>query len=138
MERIYTPEKISELKENEVFVFGSNKGGFHNGGAAYFALVNFGAEYGNGEGLQGKSYALPTLDEDFKDLNEEEQTEHIVKFIQYASDNSDKTFYLTKIGCGIAAKPIDYIKRCFHNALNQCGFSIENYPQNLIIPKEFE
>lgn len=138
MERKYTPESINDLNDNEVFVFGSNEGGFHNGGAAYFAYMKFGAEYGKGEGLQGKSYALPTLDENFQDLNEEEQTEHIVKFIQYVSDNSDKTFYLTKIGCGIAARPIEYIKRCFHNALNQCGFSIENYPQNLIIPKEFE
>lgn len=137
MERNYTPENISELKENEIFVFGSNKGGFHNGGAARFALLNFGAEYGNGEGIQGKSYALPTLDENFNELTDDELTEHIITFIQYASDNSDKTFYLTKIGCGIAGKTIEYVREIFHNALNQCGFSINDYPINIIIPKEF-
>ena len=57
-----TPSKINVLKENEIFVFGSNIKGAHLGGAARAAYNKFGAEWGNGEGLQGKSYALPTME----------------------------------------------------------------------------
>lgn len=53
----YTPEKITSLKENEVFVFGSNLNGNHAGGAAYLAVEKFGAQMGNPEGIQGQSYA---------------------------------------------------------------------------------
>ena len=52
----------SVLKENEIFVFGSNIKGAHLGGAARAAYNKFGAEWGNGEGLQGNSYALPTME----------------------------------------------------------------------------
>ena len=58
-----TPSKINVLKQNEIFVFGSNIKGAHLGGAARAAYNKFGAEWGNGEGLQGKSYALPTMEE---------------------------------------------------------------------------
>lgn len=57
-----TPSKINVLKENEIFVFGSNIKGAHLGGAARAAYNKFGAEWGNGEGLQGRSYALPTME----------------------------------------------------------------------------
>ena len=58
-----TPSKTNVLKQNEIFVFGSNIKGAHLGGAARAAYNKFGAEWGNGEGLQGKSYALPTMEE---------------------------------------------------------------------------
>ena len=57
-----TPSKINVLKENEIFVFGSNIKGLHMGGAARAAYNKFGAEWGNGEGLQGSSYASPNMD----------------------------------------------------------------------------
>lgn len=57
----YTPERITELKANEVFVFGSNLAGAHAGGAARVALDKFGAVWGQGVGLQGQSYAIPTM-----------------------------------------------------------------------------
>ncbi len=57
-----TPTVINVLGENEIFVFGSNIQGAHMGGAARVAYNKFGAEWGNGEGLQGKSYALPTME----------------------------------------------------------------------------
>lgn len=69
MERQYTPENITELKENEVFVFGSNLNGNHTGGAAYLAVEKFGAEMGNAEGIQGQSYAIPTLDKNMERIN---------------------------------------------------------------------
>ncbi|MCB0475658.1 MAG: hypothetical protein KDC69_08275, partial [Flavobacteriaceae bacterium] len=58
-----TPENITELQDNQIFVFGSNLSGNHAGGAAKLASEKFGAETGIGEGLTGQSYALPTLDE---------------------------------------------------------------------------
>ena len=42
----FTPEQITELKADEVFVFGSNKEGMHGGGAAYYAFKHFGALVG--------------------------------------------------------------------------------------------
>ena len=56
-----TPERITELQPNEIFVFGSNLRGMHGGGAAYVALRKFGAIMGQGVGLQGQSYAIPTM-----------------------------------------------------------------------------
>ena len=61
MSKRYTPEIISELKENEIFVFGSNLAGLHGGGAARAAFNKFGAVWGQGVGFQGQSYAIPTM-----------------------------------------------------------------------------
>ena len=60
-DREYTPDRISELKENEIFVFGSNLAGSHGGGAARFAYNRFGAVWGLGTGIQGQTYAIPTM-----------------------------------------------------------------------------
>jgi hypothetical protein len=59
--RQYTPERITKLKENEIFVFGSNLAGSHGGGAARQAYEHFGAIWGQGVGLQGQSYGIPTM-----------------------------------------------------------------------------
>ena len=95
MNRI-TPEMITRLAPNEVFVFGSNLQGLHYGGAARFAVQNFGAIMGQGVGLQGNSYAIPTMS------GIEIMDEHIKKFCEFAKANSDKRFLVTPIGCGIA------------------------------------
>ena len=58
---LYTPENITELRENEIFVFGSNLRGMHGSGAARVAMNRFGAVWGKGVGLQGRSYAIPTM-----------------------------------------------------------------------------
>ena len=52
-EKRTTPERITQLEENEVFVFGSNLEGAHGGGAALLAWRKFGAIWGQGVGLQG-------------------------------------------------------------------------------------
>lgn len=57
----YTPERIRSLAEDEVFVFGSNLRGWHQGGAAKYAYDCFGAVWGQGIGMQGQSYAIPTM-----------------------------------------------------------------------------
>ena len=60
-EKRTTPERITQLEENEVFVFGSNLEGAHGGGAALLAWRKFGAIWGQGVGLQGQSYGIPTM-----------------------------------------------------------------------------
>ena len=57
-----TPKWITSLQKDEVFVFGSNINGMHGGGAARVAMDKFGAIWGQGEGLQGQSYAIPTME----------------------------------------------------------------------------
>jgi len=96
---------ITSLKPGEVFVFGSNLAGRHGGGAARQAHADFGAEYGIGEGLTGQCYAFPTLGHRLEQLP--------WRTLQTARDNlysacrqhQDKTFLLTKVGCGIAGYP---------------------------------
>lgn len=91
-----TPEYISTLQPNEVFVFGSNVRGMHYGGAAAFAVGRFGAIMGQGEGLQGQSYAIPTME------GMENMQAAVDRFIAFAKEHTELTFLVTPIGCGIA------------------------------------
>ncbi len=91
-----TPEYISSLQPGQIFVFGSNDQGMHTGGAASFALDRFGAICGQGEGLQGQSYAIPTME------GLESTRSAITRFINYANQHHELTFLVTPIGCGIA------------------------------------
>ena len=124
----YTPENITSLFGNEIFVFGSNLNGNHAGGAARTAVDNFGAIIGQAEGLQGHSYAIPTLDKNMEKLPEDELKKYIANFFDFAVANPDKTFYLTKIGCGIAGYDTEYISAIVRSF---------DYPANVIFPKEF-
>jgi hypothetical protein len=87
---------ITHLEPNQVFVFGSNAAGRHAAGAARQAVMSFGAIEGQGEGLQGQSYAIPTMNGD--DVFEQS----LRRFVAFASSRPDLTFFLTKVGCGIA------------------------------------
>jgi hypothetical protein len=95
------------LQPNEVFVFGSNAQGNHGGGAAAFAMHNFGAVWGQGEGMQGQSYAIPTM-EGIDSLQAA-----VWRFIDYADSHPDKRFLVTRIGCGIAGYHVDEIAPLF-------------------------
>ena len=95
--REYTPERITELKPNEIFVFGSNLAGAHGGGAARLAYERFGAIWGQGVGLQGQSYAIPTMQGGVETIKP-----YVDEFIQFAKAHQDLTFLVTRIGCGIA------------------------------------
>ena len=90
------PSEIYSLAPNEVFVFGSNALGMHHGGAARIAYNEFGAEWGNGEGMQGHSYAIPTME------GEHNTMLAIRRFTHYAKDHPELKFMVTPIGCGIA------------------------------------
>lgn len=97
METKYTPEHISSLARNEIFVFGSNLAGRHGGGAAYAAYKKFGAVWGQGVGLFGQSYAIPTMQGGVDTIRP-----NVDEFIQFAKARPELTFYVTRIGCGIA------------------------------------
>ena len=92
-----TPEFITELQPGEIFVFGSNLGGMHAGGAARIAYNNFGAIWGQGGGLQGQSYGIPTMQGGVETVRP-----YVNEFIQFAKDHPELTFLVTRIGCGIA------------------------------------
>lgn len=107
-----TPENITSLKPNEVFVFGSNLGGFHNGGAARTAWQYFGAILGQGIGLQGNSYAIPTMQGGVDTIKP-----YVDEFISFAENHPDMFFYVTRIGCGIAGFKDKEIAPLFTRAL---------------------
>ena len=94
--RVYTPDMISSLKENEVFVFG-NLDGLHGGGAAAAAMRYFGAVWGQGVGMQGQCYAIPTMHGGVDVIKP-----YVDEFIAYARAHQEYFFYVTRIGCGIA------------------------------------
>jgi hypothetical protein len=93
---------------NIVFVFGSNLAGNHAGGAARHALDHWGAIMGIAEGLRGQSYAIPTMDAEFRPLLVGEIAPFVARFLGAAKAYSDHSFLVTAIGCGIAGhKPGD-------------------------------
>lgn len=92
-----SPEFITELDENEVFVFGSNLDGMHAGGAAKIAHNSFGAVWGEGVGFHGRSYAIPTMHGGLNAIKP-----YVDDFIEFARINSEMIFLVTRVGCGIA------------------------------------
>ena len=97
-----SPELITKLADNEIFVFGSNQAGRHGKGAAKQAL-GFGAKWGQAEGLQGRTYGIPTKNFSIKrTLSISEIKPYVDRFIQCAKDNPDLTFLVTEVGCGLA------------------------------------
>lgn len=101
---------ITELDENEIFVFGSNLAGNHLGGAAKTAEDKFGAKDGEFFGWHNQSFAIPTLDENFNKLPLEEIHNYIKAFSDIAGRNNEFKFYLTPIGTGIAGFSVEEIK----------------------------
>lgn len=121
--REFTPERITDLKENEIFVFGSNLAGAHGGGAARVAFKYFGAIMGQGVGLQGQSYAIPTMQGGVETIKP-----YVDEFIQFAVEHPEYKFLVTRIGCGIAGFWPDEIAPLFIDALDI---------ENVILPKDF-
>ncbi len=119
----FTPERISELKADEVFVFGSNLEGMHGGGAAWVAFQKFGAMLGCGVGLRGQSYAIPTMQGGVETIKP-----YVDEFIEFAHQHQEYKFLVTKIGCGIAGFRNEEIAPLFENAIDL---------ENVILPKEF-
>ena len=106
-----TTEFITELKPGEIFVFGSNLRGMHGGGAAYAAYRKFGAIMGQGVGLQGQSYAIPTMQGGVETIKP-----YVDEFIEFAKTRPELTFLVTRIGCGIAGFMDEEISPLFEKA----------------------
>ncbi len=106
-----TPEFITELQPNEIFVFGSNLKGMHGGGAAYIAYRKFGAIMGQGVGLQGQSYGIPTMQGGVETIRP-----YVDEFIAFAKEHPEMTFLVTRIGCGIAGFTDEEIAPLFEKA----------------------
>ncbi|MBR6979514.1 MAG: TIGR02452 family protein [Prevotella sp.] len=121
--REYTPERIMALKPNEIFVFGSNLAGAHGGGAARLAYSRFGATWGQGVGLQGQSYAIPTMQGGVETIKP-----YVDEFIEFAFIHREYKFLVTRIGCGIAGFSIEEIAPLFKEAIDL---------ENVILPKDF-
>ena len=129
----YTPDNITKLGPNEIFTFGSNTAGRHGKGAARQAYHNFGAVYGVGEGLMGQSYAFPTLDGNFSQRTEVELVESIRALYQCCVDNPGLTFFLTRVGCGLAGLSDTYMKELFHAPVLFLG--AQGPPKNIVWPE---
>ena len=106
-----TPNLINELQPGEIFVFGSNLAGMHGGGAAYAAYRKFGAIWGQGVGLQGQSYAIPTMQGGVETIKP-----YVDEFIAFAREHTELTFLVTRIGCGIAGFRDEQIAPLFDDA----------------------
>lgn len=119
----YTPDNITHLDEDEVFVFGSNLQGMHCGGAARTAVQKFGAIMGQGEGIQGQSYAIPTMQGGVETIKP-----YVDRFIDLAREWDQNTFYVTRIGCGIAGFTDEEIAPLFDKAFDL---------YNVRLPKSF-
>lgn len=120
---VYTPDYVRTLKPDEIFVFGSNLAGQHGGGAARVAYEDFGAEWGVGVGLTGRSYAIPTMQGGMETIKP-----YVDDFIAFAKAHPESFFYVTRIGCGIAGFRDSEIAPLFKGALNE---------DNICLPESF-
>ena len=121
--RRFTPEHIAVLEDGEIFVFGSNLAGAHGGGAARAARLHFGAVMGQGVGLQGQSYAIPTMQGGPETIKP-----YVDDFILFAKQHPELTFLVTPIGCGIAGFQARDIAPLFASAIDV---------ENIILPRQF-
>jgi hypothetical protein len=123
-----TPKNITALQPGEIFVFGSNMSGRHGKGAAKTAM-KWGAVYGQAEGLQGRTYGIPTVNASISNkLSVEKISAFVTKFTKFASDNPDKVFLVTDIGCGLAGHSHKSIAPLFFAA---------SFLDNVVLPRQF-
>ena len=123
MGKVYTPENITGLGQDDIFVFGSNLQGMHGGGAARTAYKKFGAVMGQGVGFQGQSYAIPTMQGGIETIKP-----YVDQFIEFARECDQNTFWITRIGCGIAGFTDEEIAPLFDEAYDL---------YNVRLPKSF-
>lgn len=112
------PKKIE--KSDTIFVFGSNQEGRHGAGAAYAAWMEHGAVWGQAEGRQGNSYAIPTKRTPYKTMTLEQIKPGVRRFIKYANKYSELTFKVTAIGCGLAGYKTKDIAPMFKKVSSNC------------------
>lgn len=121
--RRVSPQWITTLADDEIFVFGSNLEGLHGGGAALLAYERFGAIWGQGTGLQGKSYGIPTMHGGIDAI-----APYVDEFIAFARDHKELKFLVTEIGCGIAGFTVEEMAPLFKDAMDE---------ENIYLPQRF-
>ena len=126
-----TPNLVTDLAPDEVFVFGSNLGGRHGKGAAKLAREKFGAQPGVGRGWTGRCYAIPTKSAALKPLPLDQISQYVAEFLAVARDNLPLDFKVTAIGCGLAGYEAWQIAPMFVRRGAHMMF-------NIWLPKEFE
>ncbi len=119
-----TENNITTLENNQIFVFGSNESGRHGKGAAKTAL-RWGAKYGQAEGLQGKTYGIPTVNSTISNsLPISKIKIYVDRFILFAKERQDLHFLVTEIGCGLAGFSPKEIAPLFKEAINMSNISL--------------
>lgn len=118
-----SPQWITTLADDEIFVFGSNLEGLHGGGAALLAYERFGAVWGQGTGLQGKSYGIPTMHGGIDTI-----APYVDEFIAFAREHKELKFLVTEIGCGIAGFTVGEMAPLFKDAMDE---------ENIYLPQRF-
>lgn len=126
----YTPENITSLGKDDIFVFGSNLAGHHAGGAARVAVERFGAVMGQGVGMQGQSYAIPTMQGGVETIKP-----YVDQFLDLAYEWDQNTFYVTRIGCGIAGFTDEQIAPLFSRALDMYNVRLPESFVRVILAK---
>lgn len=121
--RRVSPQWITTLADDEIFVFGSNLEGLHGGGAALLAYERFGAIWGQGTGLQGKSYGIPTMHGGIDVI-----APYVDDFIAFAREHGELKFLVTEIGCGIAGFTVEEMAPLFKDAIDE---------ENIYLPQRF-
>lgn len=106
--------------DDRIFVFGSNMLGIHGAGAARYALIDLGAEWGVPEGLMGRSYALPTCFEPGLPVDMDTLEEKVTSFVEFARRRPDLRFFVSEVGCGIAGFYPEEVAPFFHDAPANC------------------
>lgn len=125
MARVPHPFMITQLGPNQIFVFGSNLAGRHGKGAAKTAL-KWGARFGHGEGLQGRTYAIPTKDRGLRVRSLDEISRSVKRFLNFSDTKPELIFLVTAIGCGLAGYSPNEIAPMFMGC----------HP-NVVLPEEF-
>lgn len=119
----FSSERIESLRADEIFVFGSNRQGWHGGGAAAYARQRFGAVWSEGVGRTGQCYAIPTMDGSVEKIRP-----YVEEFVVYAEAHPELIFLVTEIGCGIAGYTVTQIAPFFSAALDL---------PNVLLPQRF-
>lgn len=113
-----------------IFVFGSNEAGRHGKGTAFVAAEEYGAIRGQGRGLQGRSYAIPTKDKKLRVRSLGVIKKDVEIFLEFARAHNGPggyRFNLTRVGCGLARYSDAEMAPLFRSA-----------PTNVIIPEEWK
>ena len=118
-----TPEKVNKVRNNEIYVFSSNLQGLHNDGTARIAFQRYGAVMGQSVGLQGKCYAIPTLQGEPNIVRP-----YVDELLEFVKQHPEQTFIVTKIGTDIAGYTPQDIAPMFKKAV---------WMKNVRLPQEY-